>query len=263
MPRYAMQSMKRTAIRAAREAGKIILEYYAKNVNAHKKGDSYNLVTAADIAAEKAIIKIIKERYPTHSLLTEESGEEVNSSDYCWIIDPLDGTNNFYHRFPQFCTSIALYNKEKPLLGIVFDPLKKEMFYAEKGKGAYLNNKRIEVSSTNKLNKSLLALGFYYERGTLMRKSLSQMKRFFYENVHGIRRTGSAALDLCYTACGRFDGYWELKLNPWDYGAGSLIVMEAGGKITDIQGKKYALMIKNIVASNGKIHKNMIEVIGK
>ncbi|MDR4503917.1 MAG: inositol monophosphatase [Candidatus Scalindua sp.] len=255
--------MKRTAIRAAKEAGKIILAYYSKSVTAHKKGDTYNLVTAADIAADKAIIRIIKERFPTHSLLTEESGEETNRSDYCWIIDPLDGTNNFYHRFPMFCVSIALYKKGRPLIGVVYDPVKKELFYAEKKGGAYLNNKRIEVSNANKLDKSLLSLGFYYERGTLMRKSLDQMKRFFYENVHGIRRTGSAALDLCYTACGRFDGYWELKLNPWDYAAGSLIVMEAGGKITDIQGKTYDIMMKNIVASNGKIHKNMLKILEK
>ncbi len=259
-----MQSMKRTAIRAAKEAGKIIVEYYSKNVNAQKKGRAtYNLVTTADLASEKAIIKIIKERFPTHSLLTEESGKEINSSDYCWIIDPLDGTNNFFHRFPMFCVSIACYKGTTPLIGVVFDPIKRELFYAEKEGGAFLNNKRIEVSTTNQLNKSLLALGFYYERGVLMRRSLNQMKRFFYQNVHGIRRTGSAALDLCYTACGRFDGYWELKLNPWDYGAGSLIVMEAGGKITNTQGKKYDLMMKNIVASNGKIHREMIKVLGE
>ncbi|MDR4498109.1 MAG: inositol monophosphatase [Candidatus Scalindua sp.] len=255
--------MKRTAIKAAKEAGKILLRYYSKSVNARSKGDTYNLVTAADIASDQEIIRIIKARYPSHSLLTEESGEKINRSDYCWIIDPLDGTNNFYHKFPMFCVSIALYKNGTPLIGVVFDPLKKELFYAEKNRGAYLNSKKIEVSNANKLNKSLLALGFYYERGTLMRKSLDQMKKFFYENVHGIRRTGSAALDLCYTACGRIDGYWELKLNPWDYAAGSLIVMEAGGKVTDTRGEKYNLMMKNIVASNRKLHKEMIKVLGE
>ena len=258
-----MQLMKKTAIKAAKEAGKILLRYYSKSVNAQSKGETYNLVTAADIASDQEIIRIIKSRYPSHSLLTEESGEKINSSEYCWIIDPLDGTNNFYHKFPMFCVSVALYKNGTPLIGVVFDPLKKELFCAEKNRGAYLNTKRIEVSDTNKLNKSLLALGFYYERGTLMRKSLDQMKKFFYENVHGIRRTGSAALDLCYTACGRIDGYWELKLNPWDYAAGSLIVMEAGGKVTDTRGKKYDLMMKNIVASNRKIHKEMIKILGE
>ena len=253
--------MKRTAIKAAKEAGKIILSYYSKNVNAISKGSTYNLVTKADIASENKIISIIKDKFPGHSILTEESGEEIHKSDYCWVIDPLDGTNNFYHKFPMFCVSIALYKKGKPLIGVVFDPLKKELFYAEKNEGAFLNNKKIKVSGTNKLSKSLLALGFYYERGALMRKSLDQMKRFFYEDVHGIRRAGSAALDICYTACGRFDGYWELYLNPWDYAAGSLIVMEAGGRITDTQGQKYSLMMKNIVASNGKIHKDMIRVL--
>ena len=255
--------MKRTAIKAAKEAGKIILSYYSKNVNAVSKGSTYNLVTKADIASENKIISIIKDKFPGHSILTEESGEEIHKSDYCWVIDPLDGTNNFYHKFPMFCVSIALYKKGKPLIGVVFDPLKKELFYAEKNEGAFLNNKKIKVSGTNKLSKSLLALGFYYERGALMRKSLDQMKRFFYEDVHGIRRAGSAALDICYTACGRFDGYWELYLNPWDYAAGSLIVMEAGGRITDTQGQKYSLMMKNIVASNGRIHKDMIRILKK
>ena len=255
--------MKRTAIKAAKEAGKIILSYYSKNVNAVSKGSTYNLVTKADIASEDKIISIIKDKFPGHSIMTEESGEEIHKSDYCWVIDPLDGTNNFYHKFPMFCVSIALYKKGKPLIGVVFDPLKKELFYAEKNEGAFLNNKKIKVSSSNKLSKSLLALGFYYERGSLMRKSLDQMKRFFYEDVHGIRRAGSAALDICYTACGRFDGYWELYLNPWDYAAGSLIVMEAGGRITDTQGQKYSLMMKNIVASNGRIHKDMIRILKK
>ena len=255
--------MKKTALRAAREAGKVILNYYSKNVNAVNKGNTYNLVTKADIASEKKIISIIKDKFPGHSILTEESGEEIHKSDYCWVIDPLDGTNNFYHKFPMFCVSIALYKKGKPLIGIVFDPLKKEFFYAEKNEGAYLNNKKINVSSVNSLSKSLLVLGFYYERGLLMRKSLDQMKKFFYENVHGIRRTGSAALDLCYTACGRFDGYWELTLNPWDYAAGSLILTEAGGRITNIQGEKYHLMMGNVVASNRKIHKQMLGILNQ
>ena len=255
--------MKRTAIRAAKEAGKIILHYYSKNVNARSKENTYDLVTKADIASDNKIISIIKNRFPDHSLLTEESGEEIHNSDYCWIIDPLDGTNNFYHKFPMFCVSIALYKKGKPLIGVVFDPLKNEFFCAEKNEGAYLNNKKIKVSNANTLKKSLLALGFYYERGLLMRKSLGQMKKFFYENVHGIRRTGSAALDLCYTACGRLDGYWELKLNPWDYAAGSLILTEAGGRITDIQGKRYHLMMGNVAASNGKIHRHMIRILNQ
>ena len=253
--------MKRTAITAAKEAGKIILHYYSENVTAVSKTNTYDLVTKADIASENKIISIIKNKFPNHSILTEESGEEIRKSDYCWVIDPLDGTNNFYHKFPMFCVSIALYKKGKPLIGVVFDPLKKEFFYAEKNEGAYLNNKKINVSSVNSLSKSLLVLGFYYERGLLMRKSLDQMKKFFYENVHGIRRTGSAALDLCYTACGRFDGYWELTLNPWDYAAGSLILTEAGGRITNVHGKRYHLMMGNVAASNGKIHKYMLEIL--
>lgn len=166
--------MKRTAIKAAKEAGKIILSYYSKNVNAISKGSTYNLVTKADIASEDKIISIIKSKFPGHSILTEESGEEMHKSDYCWVIDPLDGTNNFYHKFPMFCVSIALYKKGKPLIGVVFDPLKKELFYAEKNKGAFLNNKRIRVSNTTRLSKSLLALGFYYERCSLMRKALTR-----------------------------------------------------------------------------------------
>ena len=152
--------MKATAIKAAKEAGKIILRYYSKNVNATSKGDTYNLVTEADLASENKIISIIKSRFPDHSLLTEESGEEIHKSDYCWVIDPLDGTNNFYHKFPMFCISIALYKKGKPLIGVVFDPLKNELFFAEKNEGAFLNNKKINVSNVNKLSQSLWFWGF-------------------------------------------------------------------------------------------------------
>lgn len=253
--------MKQTAIKAAREAGKILLSLYNKKISISQKKDSYNLVTEADLKSEKKIVSIIKKKFPEHSLLAEESINKKTDSEYLWVIDPLDGTNNFSHSFPFFCVSIALYKNNNPLLGVVYDPLRDELFYAEKGKGAFLNNKRIKVSNKKTIDDSLLVTGFYYERGVLMKKTLNQMEAFFKKNVRGIRRTGSAALDLCYVASARLEGYWELKISSWDFAAGALIVEEAKGKVTDSNGRKYNLGMGSVVASNGRIHNEMMYVL--
>lgn len=255
--------MEETAIKGALEAGKIILEFYNKKIDIQKKEETYNLVTEVDLKAEKAIVDAIKEKFPDHSFLTEENETKDTGSEYLWVIDPLDGTNNYSHGFPFFCTSVALYKNNEPLIGVVYDPLRDELFYAEKGKGAYLNNKKITVSQNKTLKESILVTGFYYDRGSIMKKTLSQIQKFFESHVVGIRRTGSAALDACYVASGRLDGFWELHMSPWDYAASSLIVKEAGGIVTDTSGKSYNLFQKNILASNGLIHQEMLDVLRK
>jgi len=253
--------MKQTAIKAAKEAGKILLKLYQKNISIKNKKNTYNLVTEADLKSERVIVSIIKKKFPSHSFLTEEETVEKTSSEYLWVIDPLDGTNNYSHGFPFFCVSIGLYKNNKPLLGVVYDPLRKELFYAEKGKGAFLNNKKIKVSKSKKITDCIFVTGFYYERGSLMKRTLKNMEDFFRKNVRGIRRTGSAALDLCYVASGRLEGYWELKISPWDFAAGALIVEEAGGKVTDVNGAKYNLSMISVLASNKKIHNSMLKTI--
>ena len=252
--------MLKTAIKAAKEAGEIIIESMGeRKIIDYKSAD--NFLTETDLKAEKKILSIIKEKFPSHSFLTEEGLGKKTVSDHLWVIDPLDGTTNFIHAFPHFSTSIAHLFNGKVDLGVVFDPIRKELFHAERGKGAFLNNKKIVVSNTTKLTDALLISGFAYERGEIMRRNLKNIEKFFNTEINGIRRTGSAALDLCYVACGRADGFWEFGLKPWDIAAGSLIVTEAGGKITGMKEEKYDWMTVDIIASNSKIHDQMLKVL--
>ena len=250
-----------TAIFAAKEAGKIHKKYFNKNFEIKTKDTPFDLVTVADIEAEKKIVEVIRECFPGHNFLGEENKYEKTESEYIWIIDPLDGTNNFAHSLPIFCVSIALAKNDELLLGVIYDPLRDELFYAEKGKGAFLNEQIIGVSNTDKLAGSLLITGFYYDRGREMMETLDKIRQFLQLNITGVRRLGSAALDLCYVACGRASGFWEYILNPWDFSAGKLIVEEAGGIVTGRLGEIINLEKSYIVASNGKIHKDMLEVL--
>jgi len=218
-------------------------------------------VTEADYKSEKLIVSRLKEHFPQYSILAEEEGMTEMESDYLWVIDPLDGTNNFAHRFPFFCVSIALWIDLKPAMGVVYDPLRDELFTAVKGQGAFLNDKPIHVSERGELTESIVATGFYYDRGELMHNTLRQMETFFNVPIQGIRRTGSALLDQCNVACGRLDGFWELILGPWDYASGAMIVTEAGGTVTDVKGDELDLFAKNILASNGRIHQAMLQVV--
>lgn len=219
-----------------------------------------NLVTAADLASERFIIKSIERRFPDHSILAEEESEKNKTSDLKWIIDPLDGTTNFAHSFPFYCVSIALEYRGRIITGAIYDPVRNELFHSYIDGGAFLNGKRIHVSHETKLTKSLLATGFPYDIASTTEDNLENFARFA-KVARGIRRPGSAALDLCYLACGRIDGFWELKLSPWDTAAGRLIVKEAGGKITDFHGRKYSIYGKYILASNGPIHREMINIL--
>jgi myo-inositol-1(or 4)-monophosphatase len=250
------------AIESAKEAGRFLKLNLGKVKNIESKKEEINLVTEIDKGSEKKIIDFLKSRFPNHSILAEESGETNPGSDFKWIIDPLDGTTNYTHSFPVFCVSIALEFKGEVILGVVYDPNLDELFYAEKGKGAFLNGKRISVSKTDKLIKSMLATGFPYNVKENPDNCIEHFVNFLME-AQAIRRLGSAALDLVYVACGRLDGFWEVNLNPWDTAAGKIIVEEAGGKVTDFYGNDFNIYTKGIVASNGLIHEQMLEVIKK
>jgi myo-inositol-1(or 4)-monophosphatase len=252
----------RTAVRAAKKAAQIHRRYFNKESFVRAKSSHYNLVTRADIEAERAIVEIIRNKFPEHNFIGEENEYAKTPSAFSWIIDPLDGTNNFAHGLPVFSVSIALAEQGELLAGVVYDPLRDELFTAEKGRGAFLNSRTISVSANSELKQSLLFTGFYYDRSLAMKRTLDDIHTFFSRGIMGLRRFGSAALDLCYVACGRADGFWEFMLNPWDFAAGALILREAGGRITDNRGTGLGLEPGYVVASNGLIHEPMLEVLG-
>ena len=254
-----MDNFLKTAIEAAQEAGKIQLERRGHPGKIDYKR-RINLVTDVDLLCEKRIIEVIKDNYPDHSVLAEERGETVTDSDYKWIIDPIDGTTNFAHDFPFYCTSIALEINGDIKMGVVYLPVLDELFTAQKGKGAFLNNKKIHVSKTGSLRVSMLATGFAYD---VHETDMDNVNHFanFLKQARAIRRPGSAAIDLCYVAIGRFDGFWELNLQPWDVAAGVLLIKEAGGKVTSMAGENYSVYSNNILASNGLIHKDMVKIL--
>ena len=249
------------ATQIAREAGNLLVQRLgsAKITN---KGD-INLVTEADIAAENLIIERIRSHYPQHGILAEESGEAVlvggRKSEWKWIIDPLDGTTNYAHGYPCFCVSIALEHSGQLEIGVVYDPMRDEMFAAERGQGATLNDRRIRVSSVDELNQAMLCTGFPYnvrERPDFAREFTN-----FTMIAQAVRRDGSAALDLAYVACGRFDGFWEDGLNPWDVAAGALLIFEARGKVTNYKDGPLDIYNEQVLATNGLIHAAMMDLL--
>jgi myo-inositol-1(or 4)-monophosphatase len=245
---------------AADAAGALLCRYWQQPKEIAYKG-AIDLVTSLDRESERMIVGLLQKNFPEHSILAEEETHHIgDSSTYRWIIDPLDGTTNFAHGYPQFCVSIGLEHEGKIILALVYDPLRREYFEARIGGGAALNGAAIQVSAVAELDKSLLATGFPYDRRDHPDFYLSFFKAFMLRS-QGIRRNGSAALDLCYVACGRIDGFWELKLRPWDVAAGALIVTEAGGKLSDFSGNPFSIAGSETLASNGAIHEEMLEVM--
>ncbi len=250
------------AVEAGEKAGAILLDYTKSGFRIEHK-NPVNLVTDADHAAERCIIDHIHTQFPTHGFLAEEQGRiEQSPSPYLWIIDPLDGTTNFAHGYPAYCVSIGLEYRGRCVLGVVFDPSRDDLFTAVEGFGAQLNGHPIHVSNTSTLDNSLLVTGFAYDIRESPRNNLDHFAKFALK-AQGIRRTGSAALDLCYVAAGRFDGFWEVQLNPWDMAAGSILVKEAGGRLTDFLGRDLSLYGQELVASNGHIHHAMLTVLNE
>jgi myo-inositol-1(or 4)-monophosphatase len=240
----------------AREAGALLMDYFRQHVKVEYKGDA-DLVTIADRKSEILIRERIKANWPAHDVLGEEQGLVDTGSDYRWYVDPLDGTTNFAHGFPVFCVSMALEFKRQRIAGVIYDPTRDELFAAELGSGAYLNQEKIQVSKTANLSESLLGTGFP------SRKRHQNPNIHFYHQItlrtHGLRRAGSAALDLCSVASGRYDGFWEFNLNPWDTAAGVLIVQEAGGKVTDFHNGPFQIDSRETMASNGVLHDALLK----
>jgi myo-inositol-1(or 4)-monophosphatase len=239
----------------ARETGALLMDYFHQHVKVEYKGEA-DLVTIADRKSEALIRERIRAKFPGHDVLGEEEGLRDTGSEYRWYVDPLDGTTNFAHGFPVFCVSMALQYKNSMIAGVCFDPTRNELFAAEKDKGAYLNNEPIHVSKTIRLSESLVGTGFPSH------KRHKNPNIHFYHQItlrtHGVRRAGSAALDLCYVASGRLDGFWEFNLNPWDTAAGVLIVEEAGGRVSDFKGGEFQLNSRETLASNGPIHEPLL-----
>jgi myo-inositol-1(or 4)-monophosphatase len=249
-----------TAIDLSRAAGDI-LNYYAGREKAVEFKGQANLVTVADKKSEELIIGGILARYPSHSILAEESGLTQPGGSVRWIIDPLDGTTNFAHGYPFYCVSIGVEENGEIVCGAVYDPVRDEMYSAARGAGAYCNGERIRVSNVDRLSQALLITGFPYNFREHLDTIIGQFRRFLAAS-QAVRRGGAAALDLCYVASGRLDGFWELNLQPWDTAAGRIILEEAGGKVSDFKGTPFSVYMKEILASNGRLHEEMINVLG-
>ncbi len=248
------------AVETAQEAGKILLEEFERPARITYKGE-VDLVTQADRRSEEAIVARLKKHFPEHAILAEEGSGHERPSKYCWYVDPLDGTTNFAHGYPCFAVSIALAEKHEPIVGVVYNPVSQELFAAARGTGATLNQRKIHVSAIDKLATSLLATGFPSHK-----RAQNPNIHYYWDftlKSHGVRRDGSAALDLAGVAAGRFDGFWEFGLKPWDTAAGVLLVEEAGGRVSDFDGKPYRLGGRVILASNGRVHEEMQRVAGE
>ncbi|HMS33435.1 MAG TPA: inositol monophosphatase family protein [Ignavibacteria bacterium] len=253
--------MKNTLIKAALESGKILKENFGGNYKISSKEVLSNLVTEIDKKSEEKIFEIIRRDFPGDYILSEEAGALIQNSEIKWIIDPIDGTVNYAHSIPLTCVSIAVERRGEIIMGVVFNPISGEFFFSEKGQGAFLNNDRITVSECNDLRLALLVTGFPYDSSSYDPDPVAVFKKFIMMDVP-IRRLGSAALDLCWTACGRFEGFWEYNLNSWDVAAGYLILKEAGGIVTKLSGDEFSVYGKEILAvNNPEIQKAMLEII--
>ena len=257
-----MNQLKEVLLSATKEAGEIILRYFEGTFKIEHKEGINNLVTEVDKLAEDKIIKVIRATFPAHSIISEEVGELIKPSEYQWIIDPIDGTVNFAHGIPICCVSIGLLHNDELIMGAVYNPMMNELFFAEKGKGATLNDRPIKVSTKENFETAFLVTGFPYNWPDGPEHPIKVFEKLILEGLP-IRRLGSAAIDLCWVACGRFDGFWEYNLQAWDVAAGYLLVQEAGGKITDFDGGPANVFTKETLATNGLIHDAMLKVIKK
>jgi len=250
-----------TAVEIAREAGALLTGYFERRVAFETKGE-FDLVTEADRASERLVVERLRSHFPTHSIVAEEGGRFDGASEYRWYVDPLDGTTNFAHSFPVFNVTLGLERAGELIAGVVYDPCRQELFTAERGSGAYLNNRRIRVSSARRLSDSLASTGFP------SRKRHHNINIHFYYQLamasHGVRRTGSAAVDLAYVACGRLDFFWEFGLKPWDVAAGSLLVSEAGGRVSDMRDAPHDVVKSDhVLADNSALHDEVVALFGE
>jgi len=251
------------AVSAAKKAGAVHLGLREGGNIVHTKSAHYDRVTTADTESQGVIIAEIERNYPNHAILAEEKGSQDRNSEYTWIIDPLDGTNNYSRGLPFFAVSIAVADSEGMHTGVVYAPVMNELFTAERGRGAFLNGAPITVSKVDALRDSMIFTGFYYDRDESMRETLRHIEHFFEQGIIGLRRFGAASLDICYIAAGRADGFFEHFLSPWDFAAGSLVLEEAGGRISDYRGSPLGIRSSDVIVSNGDIHGDMLSIIGR
>lgn len=246
---------------SARKATQVLLEHLGTAAIDFKADQTQNLVTAADLAAEEIILKTIKNAFPDHQVLGEEGLSKADvHAEHLWVVDPLDGTTNYAHKIPQFCTAISYVRSGVVEVGVVLDPSREEMFHAVRGEGAWLNDQPIHVSKRT-LTESVIATGFYYDRGELMQRTLDAIGALFQKNIRGIRRLGSAALDQAWVACGRMDGFFEYQLSPWDYAAASLIVEEAGGRCSDRAGNPLRVDSGSLIVANPVLFDDLLATV--
>ncbi len=257
-----------SATSAARIGGEILMRYFRDGVKMRDKtaigGKSYDLVSDADIESEQAIAEFLRQAHPGYELLGEEElAGGSPDAEHLWVIDPLDGTNNFAHQLPHFAVSIAYYHRGEAVVGVVLNPARNELFTALRGEGAWRDGQPARVSDAGSFANTLIGCGFYYDRGRMMRSTLAAIEEFFGHDIHGIRRFGTAALDLCQVGCGQFGGFFEYELSAWDFAAGRLFVEEAGGKVTDAKGQPLRLEKTSVVASNRLLHDAMIDITAR
>lgn len=245
---------------AARAAGVILTRYFHDGVAMRSK-DVANLVSDADIEAERAIVEVIRSTFPSHEVLGEEVHEGDASAEHVWVVDPLDGTNNFAHKLAHFAVSIAYYRAGRAECGVILNPLRDEWHVAVRGQGATLNGRRVRVSDETRLTEALVGVGFYYDRGAMMEATLAAIGDLKRNGIHGIRRFGTASLDLSMVALGNYGGYFEYELSPWDFAAGRLFVEEAGGRVTTARGEPLPLARSSVLASNGTLHEALLEIV--
>ncbi len=256
-----MEKVREVTFKAAREAGGLLRERLGHIKSVDYKS-AFNIVTDVDKASERMIIGILSEAFPDYNILAEEGGATDSGGRRRWLIDPLDGTTNYTHAYPFFAVSIGLEEDGKMIWGVVYNPVSEELFWAEAGKGAWLNNQPIKVSCTGTLSGSLLSTGFPPDTQELRDDNMLRFHTLT-DLSHGVRRDGSAALDLCFVACGRFDGFWEKKLSPWDTAAGSIVVTEAGGRVSNLSGGPFDMASGHILATNGLIHEEVLSIMAR
>ncbi len=255
----------RTALAAASAGAQVILGYYQRGVTMRSKAsdETYNLVSDADVESEQAIARVISAAFPEHSILGEEEMDGSTDAEHLWIVDPLDGTNNFAHRIPHFAVSIAYFHRGQAQCGVVVNPVRGDWYWATAGGGAFHNGQRMQVCSDTSLTESMIGCGFFYDRGTMMECTLAAIHAFFKQNIHGIRRFGTAALDLCQVADGMYGAFFEYRLMPWDIAAGRLIVEQAGGSVTTALGAEVPLTQTCLLASNGPLHSAALQIVSQ
>jgi myo-inositol-1(or 4)-monophosphatase len=262
------------ALETARKAGQLLCQFYHQRHTVTRKSSDIDLVTEADLASERLIVDAIRARYPDHSILSEEGmGDASGSAEgspqtalseipYLWLVDPLDGTVNYAHGFPIWGVTLALAERGQVVLGVIYDPVRDQIYWAERGQGAWFHGERLAVSGTARLRDALVATGFAYKRATLADNNLAEFAAVM-PRVQGLRRAGAAVIDLAHLAAGRLDAYWEMHLQPWDWAAGWLLVEEAGGVVTGMRGEPWSLGMNSIVASNGAIHDELLSVLSQ